>query len=531
MTAGPGRPSEPTELRVDPVRVGGGRRPAVPALIVAIVAITFVSLALWKPWDRGSARPGGIPRPGASGLVADATRNPSPSANPDVPPFPTPIDPFPTKETLLASTTTQRSWGIRTVVLPGGTTPAGGAGRLAERWLPIDVAVGAAWTLADNSAIGGSTDDILAIGVTTPDDALPLDVRFWRLDRSAFPERVVAIAIPGPEPASWLWLPDPAQATVLGTWPAGTYRIDVLLGPRIVRLVATIPHAAPSVAPTPAAVSSPPVAAMLSGLPVGPFAIVAGRLAPILGGTGPLVDERKAWLGAAVGLTLDSVARISSPAVSGFGVFLAPGQQPVGLTLAMVPAASAGPEVTLDAISDPLSNQAALVVRPVSNGPLPAGLYRLTASWTGGAPGSASWQVEIVPSTPAIPPVSPLEEMGRWIGVLGSPDNLAQQPVLFPADGATLDVDGCSTSTRITPADPLIGIAVPTGFEVRRVRMSIIGAVVGGGVPLRIALNAIPRLTIVAVPSGGLGARRYDLLVNVAGPDGDQVLGSQFCVR
>ena len=35
--------------------------------------------------------------------------------------------------------------------------------------MPIDVEVGAAWTLADNSAIGGSTDDILAIGVTTPD--------------------------------------------------------------------------------------------------------------------------------------------------------------------------------------------------------------------------------------------------------------------------------------------------------------------------------------------------------------------------
>jgi len=497
------------------------------------MAIAFIGVALWKPWDAAPGRIAGpSPEPGGSGAATARTPTGDSSSAAAVVeptrPIPTPMQPFPANGTILATTSMHRDWGLRTVVLPPTERRTTTNDGLVERWLGIDVAAGAAWTLAGESAIGGPADDVVAIGVTTPDIALALDVRFWRLDRSAFPERVIPIPIPGPEPASWLWLPDPAQATALGTWPAGTYQIDVLLGPRIVRLVATIPHAAPSLVRTTPPIFNPPLDQTLAALPEGPFAIVAGRPIPIAVETGPLVDEREAWLGPATGLTLHRVAQVSSPDVSGIGWFLAAGQQPASFALSMIHASAGGPETRVDAVADPLSNREALVIRPTSSGPFPAGLYQLTTSWTGGAPGSVSWQVEILPSTPATPPSSPLEHLARWVGLMGSPLNSAREPLVSLRDGYG---DSCPQSTVITSHDELIGVVTPPGTTLEGVRIIPLDTLRAADVAIRVAPDAVPGLSVIAVPRGGLAVRDYDLVLTVTGAAGSTPIGQRICVR
>ena len=108
---------------------------------------------------------------------------------------------------------------------------------LAERWMEIDVAHGAAWNLARDGAAEESGDAVLAIGATMPAEVTPLGVRFWRLDDPSGPHEVAPVLLHGSDHRKQLWLPDPANSTAIGTWRPGTYRIDVTFGPRVVRLV------------------------------------------------------------------------------------------------------------------------------------------------------------------------------------------------------------------------------------------------------------------------------------------------------
>ena len=125
----------------------------------------------------------------------------------------------------------------------------------------------------------GGADVVVAVGVTTPTDRLPLDIRLWKLGAVATPGRIVAVPIPGPDPGSWLWLPDPAATAVAGAWPSGRYRLDVLLGSGITRLLTTIPGDIGSVAAAPAP-SGPPadIPGSIGGLPAGPIAVIGSEV-------------------------------------------------------------------------------------------------------------------------------------------------------------------------------------------------------------------------------------------------------------
>lgn len=531
-------------VEFEPVKLGPSRRRVDPVAIAALVVAIGLVAAFLKPWD-AVAPPGTTGSDGKTSAPAGSAvaAGRSPASSPRDFPARTPFATFLSNEAVLAATTSRSAWGVRAVVVPGDGEAAGATPALAERWLGIDVAAGAAWTLGGGGSVAGPHDDVLALGVTTPDDALPLDVRFWRLDQDLLPQRVIPIAIPGPEPASWLWFPDPTSTTVLGTWPAGTYRIDVLLGPRIVRLVVAIPQSAADRPLGGRSVVSSDLESALTAFEPGGFAIVASRPTAIGGADElltdePLADEREAWLGSAGGgLTLTTVAQVSSPDVSGLGVLFAAGEQPAGADVVLVPPAPRAPDMTAEIMSVAPGGGApgrrAIVVRPGGRGVFQPGLYRLTVSWrtSQGIDRRATWQVEIVPSTPATPPTSPLGRMRRWVGLFDRPDNPAEQPLVFLDAAAPVAGDGCAGSTRITPEDQLIGIVVPDGTDVSRVRLLAKGPVGEPDVPIRVARNAIPRLTIVAVHGGALAPRDYDLLVDVTTSGGVSSLGDRICVR
>ena len=77
MNVEPVRPDE--GLRIDPIRVDGGRRRSA-ALTVAIVVVAFVGLAVVKPWEPGSQQVPSASEPQRSAAaLRPATPTPAPS--------------------------------------------------------------------------------------------------------------------------------------------------------------------------------------------------------------------------------------------------------------------------------------------------------------------------------------------------------------------------------------------------------------------------------------------------------------------
>jgi hypothetical protein len=518
----------PTELIVEPTRIGGGPRAAVPAAVAAGAVVLFLGLAIWKPWDRVSDAPTASPASSRAVASQAAVVAGSLTPIPSEPPTAAAYGPFPADAALLAATTREPIWGVRAMVQRPGGPIFTGRQNVVERWVALapDTVDGTGAPRA--LEIAQPDDEVAAIGVTTTDDALPLDIHFWRESDAGPLERLAPVAIAGPDAGSWLWLADPTRATDRGTWQAGRYEIDVLLGPRIVRLLVTIPTSTPTTARIALPQFRSPRGFVLAALDPGPFALTGGGAIPIAGGNPPFVDERAAWLGTAAGLT--SAARVPSADVTAFGFLAGPGEAPVVIDVQSV-APGAGPLRTDQALIDRLpGGRRAILARPANGDPFPEGMYVLTATWmANGLEVTASWWVEVVPTIPASPPNAPLDAMGRWVGLLDQPDNDAGQPLVFIADpdGGT---DECSPSTRISGDDPLFGIVVPRGVQLTRLRMLPLDVQESADIALRFAPNAIDRLTVVAVPPGGLPVRDYDIFLTLRSAAVEIRITQRVCV-
>jgi hypothetical protein len=458
--------------------------------------------------------------------VADGSLAPIPSE----PPGAAAYGPFPSDGALLAATTRQPVWGIRALVQRPGGPIFTGRQNVVERWAPValDPVDGSGAPLPPPVAIAQPDDEVAAIGVTTADDALPLDVHFWRESDAGPRSRLAPVAIAGPDAGSWIWLADPTQATDRGTWQAGRYEIDVLLGPRIVRFMVAISSSTPATPGVALPPFRPPRGVVLGALEPGPFALTGGGAMPIAGGNPPFADERAAWLGAAAGLT--SAARVPSADVTGFGYLAGFGETPASIVVQSV-SPGAGPFQTIDeVIEGPPGGPRAILARPANGDAFPEGLYVLTASWTAdGLEITSSWWVEIVPFLAASPPNAPLDAMSRWVGLLDRPDNDAAQPLIFIEDPAG-GTDECSPATRITGADPLFGIVVPPGVELTRLRMVPRAVQQSADIAIRFAPAALDRLTVVAVPPGGLPVRDYDIFPTLATAAGETRIAQRVCV-
>jgi len=517
-----GRDREPTELVVEPTRLGG-RRSSSRGLVAVVVAAIFISAAVWKPWDKAATAPTGpsVPPASATAAPSDTTGGVGIGhvlANDG--------QPFPSNAQLLAATARQPTWGLRAMVLrPGGPTFAGRP-NLLERWLAVDADDGSA--SSSPLTIAQPDDDVAAIGVTTLDDALPLDIRFWSLSTNGPPQRVAAIPIPGPEAGSWLWLPDRAHATDRGTWQAGSYEIDVLLGPRIVRLVAAIPSASPTSNRVTGPGGQPPFEVVLRSLELGPFALADGGARPLDGGSPPVIDEREAWLGPAAGLP--PVAEVAAHQVTGFGMLFTAGEEPLSIEVRRLAQGSAPIDTGVNILTVEPDQRRAIIAWPAFGSVFFDGVFHMTVGWnSGGADQSASLAVEVQPSIQPSPPNAPLGVMRRWFGLLDQPENEAHEPLVFIPDAAS-GTDECSASTTITGSDSLLGIVMPAQVRVVRVRMVPLDVIRSADIAIRYAADAIPRLTVVALPPGGLPVRDYDLFLTLDSPSGETRIAQRICV-
>ena len=531
------RPAE--GLRIDPVRVGR-RRTVVPAAIVAILSVVFVGLALVKPWDASWATvaiASGAPTPQAT-LMSNAPSARAVSPVVTATPFPA----QPTPADLLAASLNHDAWGVRAMVVPGGLTPTGdgsGAG-LIERWLAIDVGAGAAWDAGVTGTAVEPGDDVLALGVTTPENSMPLDIRFWRLESDSALRRVVPRPVRGREAGSWLFLPDPREATSLDTWPAGTYRIDVLLGSRIVRLITIVPGDTPVGRGRAPEVGEPPdLVDQLRSFAAGPFAVTPRRPLPIEVSSHDQLDERLAWLGPATGrLEISAIGRVAADPVTGIGVLLKPDEHLVSANLGLVaPRNTEAPDVRIFPLPPvPRSDSEraeGIIIEHADLRPLEPGSYALTESTrlVSGAERTQTWNIEIVPSTPPPPPGNPLASMARWVPLMSDPDHLAGEPLVSERDLGQPDGDGtCGGSANIGTGDELFGIVEPPGFEVGQIRLFAMDMVRSSDVPIRVAPNVIDGLTLVAVPHGGLVAGQYQLIVYSTSPAAPETFLYTVCV-
>ncbi|CAN5489189.1 hypothetical protein BH20CHL7_BH20CHL7_16460 [soil metagenome] len=315
---------DPAGPDIEPVRVGDRRRRVDPLVIGVLVVIVGVASAVLKPWGAEPA----VPTRDPSFLPGQAEPNTIDSAVPAGSGDLLPVDPDDPRSVvaMLAALEFHDAWGVRAVV--DGTV----GGAFDERWRrAVPTAGGPVAPL-----IIATGSPIRAIGVTAPAGRTPLAVRAWALapsgDWAWLDARRPASDRPG---ADLLLLPPRIDGRRLGSWPAGRYRLDLLMGPGVERIDLTIDATSglevpalgpsPSGADQPASPASPVGPAWPAVVPPGPYAVVAGAVVPLRGeGTHPLTTAA-AWLDPS-GMTASSwLAR-----TTGLGVLLPPGSERPG---------------------------------------------------------------------------------------------------------------------------------------------------------------------------------------------------------
>ncbi|MDQ3128162.1 MAG: hypothetical protein M3Q66_06865 [Chloroflexota bacterium] len=129
--------------------------------------------------------------------------------------------------------------------------------------------------------------------------------------------------------------------------------------------------------------------------------------------------------------------------------------------------------------------------------------------------------------------------MTDWARLAADADRLEGQPIVTARDLGGTDGDGtCGGAARITPFDELIAISAPPGERVANVRLFPIDTLRLADVPIRIVPDrpgpldgrTADGLTLVALPRGGIAARRYSLIAGTVGPSGPEQRIYSVCV-
>jgi hypothetical protein len=508
-------------------RDGSTRGPLAASAVVAALLV----IAIVKPWNPG---PAPTPRPTSPAVAEVASLAPVPStpASPDSSAPAVPAGHV-SSQALVDAASDRLIWGMRAIVQSRRGVLAGPL--LAERWASAPVpATGPAIPGAfDDTPLDGPLGDVAdaayALAVTTPPDAMPLDVRFWRTSEDRGWVRLLPLPIAGREPGSWLWRPDPTWSTVDGTWPSGTYRVDVLLGPRIVRLEAVLAgtfRADPRVI-VPGGLDAP-IAAALETMPPGPFALTEyGPAAIPLAATGRF-DELAAWLAPYLGTGF--VAPAYGQSVNGLGVRFGAGAAPANLAIQQLSGVPQPSTVGVDLSTVQAGDGSgdAVFARPLGGHLFTDALYRIVAEWPDGR--RQDWEVEVTPGPTPQVPMSPLEALSRWESARGSADPALPVVTVDAPGGNPMSSATCQPRTRISAADGLVGVALPDGAHLTGVSVLVLAGDRTPDSRFHFAADAVAGLTVVAVPYGGLPAGDYDLVLDLDGPDGRWRMLQRVCV-
>ncbi len=494
-------------VEFEPVPLGPRRRRVDPVLIGVVIVVIGLGAAIVKPWDAPSGRPAGRADAGPSGPL------PSAAATGGVAPAgPAPV------ATIIRIMDAERlhdAWGVRAIVQPS----AGEGSRAEERWVPVPVPDGAA---ADRGATIGSRDEpILAIGVTTPLLDTPLDTRVSRATSDGGWEWLDVGSVDSvPIAGQTLFWPPSTDGQRPGTWPAGRYRVDLLMGTRIEHVDVAIPGRFERVpAPKPVTPSSGPLFAAAgivpARLPAGPFAIADGVPTGLVPHRIAAVDAATAWLDPPLGSETGPFGGLSEwlPRATGLGVILPAGRRPLTADLQRL---SPGPlpdvpnAVIRERAGPDGSSWYALFAAPPGVEWSP-GDYAIHVTW-GDAAGkhAATWRIELRPG-PTSEPAMLLEVARSFARFAGS------TKVVIGTDGSAPDrLSGTSCDQPDDTAQPVaLAISHPGAVHVTEVIVRLLfasGRTVD--VPVRVVPDVVAGMTLVAPASGVTFAPgRYRVLV------------------
>ena len=397
-------PERATSVDFDPVPLRPrGRRRLDPAVAGALFVAVALVLAIVKPWGgtgtAGSAD-AGLPTPGTAATDAPAVAPERNSATTD-----------PREAARYLSVLRNReSWGVRAVIASPGHPD------LFERWVAAE-SRGRAGGPDLTTRLDASGNEVLALGVTTPPEATPLAIRAYRITDDGEPTWLDARRVASDLPAGeLLLLPPPVDGVAASRWPAGDYRIDLLMGTWVEQLSVQVARAAVSgdagadTSPLPRGpdrAAMPP--AWLGNVPAGVFAVVGGVVLPLAGEPGPRLDPAAAWLDVATGRPAGESPRVASTRRTGagrIGVMLPGGAHDASGVLRRLTLGSA-PDVRLaqtGARVDASNNPTAFLLFRAPNGDAwPAGTYALEATWTGpGGSQAATWHLALTPGPPEV---------------------------------------------------------------------------------------------------------------------------------
>lgn len=456
---------------VRPIR-RAGRAPDRAAL-VAVTLVAFVALALVKPWQLGpppaeqagspgpdqqadGSDPGGSsagPTTGAPDQASQALEGAIGSLELGLPVL--------RWDDVRALGRPPDAWGVRAIVARPDRLPADRPAA-ADETLVQDWFVSSRWAAASPISLGlpsASFDfrlhprplgpggvvvptdrqAVAAIGVTTPPDDVPLDLRVWRLHEDRVPERLVVREMIGREPGGQrLFLPPRSGDPSRDHWAPGMYRIDLLMGNRLSRLTVLLPGRRETAAEGGGEerLDFAALGARLREMPAGPFLVdVHGTTRHVRGAVSQPLDDRAAWLlaGRRPGPgEANVVPRIAADDVAAIGFKLGrhPGARVLDAVLHRLAPEGGGPPIARLVTSrphwrgSPLRTRIAWAVSAEEGGTLTwaPGNYRIDVRWTD-ADGlhRGSWHFDLVPAaTPVVEPPF-LAAVRDWAGYAGRP--------------------------------------------------------------------------------------------------------------
>jgi len=534
---------DPEVPRVDPVRLdpaGGVSRRR--ALWTGAALVGFIGIALLKPWA-SSEEAWDTPR--ATGSPPDARPSAIARSTPDEPLAPKLAVFRPTDASIRAALRSRTTWGIRALV---PTDPGAPPSRrsLIEIWteltgphVPTDRQ---AWRPEGSGILELDTGDlpVIALGLTGPDLDVPLATRIWRLVPGAVPELVVPQSAPA-EPGRPVWFARDANGSSLDTWHPGTYRIDLLDGAAIRRVVFRVPGVAPA-APRPGSmtVAMELDAATLAALRApdadrtGVALLNGGSATALPVATGRSADELTAWVDPFELPTPPTrPTRVVAANPTTIAWFPDSGSDPLGARVSML-----APIERRFTLSDQLVPASPAVARDVillrwaTGRPWPAGVYRVEAAWrtTEGTVDAAAWHLELVPVRDRRFDNTLMSVVRDWTTdraraarrVLGTADRLEGSAVGLPgaacADRRLLEPGPTGIGLTGLPGQAIVKVDVTRLFENRL------------GVPVRVGVapRAASDLAILAAPRDGWEPGAYRISVRLGAQRGSGTGSTTF---
>lgn len=400
----------------EPVRLTTRRRRTDPVVIGVVAVVIALAAAVLKPWESGSVS--GRPDASASAPLAAALDAVHVSPGVSAGPAETgrssagPVgagQSRPTWAEVAPFVTARDAWGVDAILFDR-TGPAGGPGgdTYLESWS------GLTRTAASTYSADIPREDraVVALGVTFPFDEMPRDARIWRVHTGDQLEWIDARPVDGGMAAGSLVFERPGVGgAAYAAWPAGEYRIDVLIDDFMGRIDLRVPAPlgtvpAPDAWPASGAdlVAANTVDPSVRGQ--GPFAVVDGKSVGLVARLGPRLDEPTEWRESVAPDPgeVGAVAVADLPRATGLGVMFTEHAVVGSVTIRRL-----APDDRIDAapafggVSSLHGRTPFVVFVPPGGGAWSPGVYAIAADWTDPAGAhSGTWHVELRPG-PLVP--------------------------------------------------------------------------------------------------------------------------------